>query len=467
MTLQQDRTPITPAAIAAMGERLETFAATLSEHERAAMQALLARAAEATPLAQLAAQPVEAILTEHEAALLARLEAAPVPAQSGPRRALTMVMKATRLCNLRCTYCHYWKDGPNQTMTFPVLARAIRDSVSDPGVRLVEFVWHGGEPTLLPLDFYLKALWLQERFRRPDQKVYNVIQTNATRLSDEWLTFLRDYRFDVGVSLDGPPEVHDAHRLDIGGRPTAARVREGLQRLQESGVRNIGVLMVVDDEMCDLGAGPVLDYLLAIGVRHVGLNNARPANTPIAAGDPDHLGMSRYIAFLRELFHAWYPAYVDQITFRELADLAGQLRGGNGDTCFFAGSCHGSYLTVEPTGQVAACDKFIDAGEFLFGNLLQHSLPEILRSERLIAVQTANTVALRRQNECPWFKVCRGACPHDRYTAERLSPGFEATCCGYAPLLEDMQATLAAERDRGRGAEPRSEGVGEPHGFPN
>ena len=97
-----------------------------------------------------------------------RLRDEPDP-DAGGQAVLTVIMKATRLCNLRCTYCHSWRSGPNQKMTFDVLAHSIHGALRDPSVGYVDFVWHGGEVTVLPVEFYRKALWLQERFRRPDR----------------------------------------------------------------------------------------------------------------------------------------------------------------------------------------------------------------------------------------------------------------------------------------------------------
>src|SRR5262245_24331312 len=96
---------------------------------------------------------------------------------------VSLIVKGTRLCNLRCTYCHDWRSGQDQTMTFPVMARTIAAALRDPEYDAVEFIWHGGETTVLPIAFYEKALLIQSRFRRPGQLIRNLIQTNGTRLT--------------------------------------------------------------------------------------------------------------------------------------------------------------------------------------------------------------------------------------------------------------------------------------------
>jgi uncharacterized protein len=429
------------AAVAAAAGRLDEFAATLPADEQAALRALLRRA-RPEPIA-----PAEA--TPEELAEADRMALQPDPAPSGVP-VLTMIMKATRLCNLRCTYCHSWRTGPNQTMTFPVLARATRDALADPSVRWVDFVWHGGEATVLPVSFYEKALWLQQRFRRPGQVVLNTVQTNGTRLTDEWLRFLRERDVGVGVSLDGPPEVHDARRLDAVGRPTAARVRDGLRRLQRAGISRWGVLMVVDEAVASLGARRVLDYLVRAGVSRVAVLNVLPENTPPGAEPRGaYLPFPRFVDFLRELFDVWWPEYRERIVVRELDDLAGQLRGEPPQICVFAGECFGSYLTIEPTGEVSACDKYIDDGEYRFGDVLDGGLSGAQLGPRLAKVRTDNRRAVEGMRACPWFSVCHGGCPHDRYTGERRLPGYDGTCCGLAPLLEHMEDYYRATRERG------------------
>jgi uncharacterized protein len=419
--------------VARAAERLEEFAVTLAPREEAALRMLLQRANRAA---------AESVLAPDELEVYERIRATPDPGGGG-QAVLTVIMKATRLCNLRCTYCHSWRSGPNQTMTFAVLAHAIHGALRDPSVRNVDFVWHGGEATVLPVDFYRKALWLQERFRRPGQIVLNTVQTNGTRLSDEWLAFLRDHDIGVGVSLDGPPEIHDTRRLDVGGKPTSQRVRQGLERLRAAGITRWGVLMVVDEEVCALGPQRILEYLIEIGVERVALLNVLPENGP--AEEPlrgEYLRFPRYVEFLRELFQVWWLEYRERIVVRELADLAAQLSGGEPQICVFAGDCFGVYLTVEPTGEVSACDKYIGDGDYRFGHVLEAGLAGVQLTRRLAVVREQNRKAVHRMRGCRWFGVCHGGCPHDRYTGERRLPGYDGRCCGLAPLLEEMARTL-------------------------
>ena len=430
------------ATLAAAAGHLERFAANLDDRERTALAALLEIATPGAGLAALAREPAAEVLDADEIACLDRLPAVSASRSAVARDTLVMVMKATRHCNLRCIYCHSWSDGPNQTMTFEVLARATRGALTTPGVRVVEFVWHGGETTLLPLSFFRKALWLQQRFRQPGQKVLNALQTNGTNLTPEWFEFCRRYALSLGISLDGPPEIHDRRRVDIAGRPTSQRVREALADLQASGLEH-GVLMVIDDDLVAAGAAAVLDHLLEIGVRDVGLLNVIPENrSPGSPVTGSYLAWPRFVDFLRELFRLWWPAHRERISFRELADLVGKIQGHRALSCVFDGNCMGGFLTVEPMGEISACDKYLRAEGYQFGNVLQSELADLLASSTLARAHAETASGIDRARACPWFSVCQGGCPHDRYLRGRLGSARDESCCGLAPLLGDMAAAL-------------------------
>lgn len=439
--------PIDPQLVASLGRHLDAFGENLTAAERTALSAMLGKArAQPDPvraaLAALAAQPAAAVMKPEEVATLDRLLAEPAPAGHGLHSSLVLVMKATRRCNLRCTYCHFWSDEPNQVMSFEVLARTTRSALEAPGVEHVEFVWHGGETTLLPLTFYRKALWLQERFRRPGQTLVNALQTNGTHLTAEWLDFIQRYAIKVGVSLDGPPEIHDRRRFDVAGRPTSERVREGIGKLRAIGL-DPGILMVVDDDVIALGAERLLAYLLEIGVRKVALLNVIPENDPQNPPPPgSFLAFPRFVEFLRDLFRAWWPAHAEAIAFREISDLFGKVQGETGKICIFDGNCMGRYLTVEPRGDIAACDKYLGDPAYHFGNVLENGLPGLLSAPVFQQAHTVTAGGIELASRCPWFEVCQGGCPHDRHVRVSRGMAGDESCCGLAPLLDDIaQAT--------------------------
>ena len=165
-------------------------------------------------------------------------------------------------------------------MSFPVMSRTIAAALRDPDHKLVSFIWHGGETTVLPQTFYEKALLVQARFRREDQRVRNVIQTNGG-VTPDWARFFRANRFAVGMSLDGPPEIHDRYRRYASGRPSFQDVARGIKLLRESDVP-FGALMVIDEGALQVGPDRVFDFFVEHEIKSFGFLGAKPTNQPNA-----------------------------------------------------------------------------------------------------------------------------------------------------------------------------------------
>jgi len=356
-----------------------------------------------------------------------------------------VIMKTTRLCNLRCVYCNSWRDGPNQVMPFETLVKLIRDMQLSPGLKHVTYVWHGGEPTLLSTRYYEKIIWLQEQFRQCGQKIENSMQTNATSISDEWVNFIKKYEISVGVSLDGPPEINDKSRLDKSNKPTSHLIRKGILKFQKANIK-FGVLMVIDNEVIKVGARRILEYLDEIGVQALALLNAIPENTPIGENiSGTYLPWENYVEFLREMFKLWWDKYKHKIDIREISSLVKSVKDDLSPAlCYFAGNCMGQYLTVEPNGDVNACDKYVGDKEYLFGNIFNYNLmSELLaNSTNLKKAKKELLLGNEKNKKCSWYKICRGSCPHDRRLNERIQPTAFKSCCGLAPLLEEIKLSL-------------------------
>ncbi len=357
---------------------------------------------------------------------------------------VSLIVKATRLCNLRCTYCHDWAAGPDQTMSFDVLAHMTAAALQDPEHADVEFIWHGGETTLLPIMFYRRALALQARFRRPGQTVRNSIQTNCTRLTEEWARFLRSNHFTVGVSLDGPPEIHDKLRRDVRGMPTFERVLQGLRMLDEFEI-SYCALIVVTDDVLDLGPDRLFDFLLEVGIKRMSCLEARPVNQPEAqwlTPTENYTEPHRRNAFLARLYDRWRQHGDPEIDIRELAGVENLVRGGRGTTCQTGGDCFGKYYLVEPNGDVAHCDLFIGDDRYTFGNVCSEGFPTMRQSRPINLLRHDRKTDLDLMRECPEFSLCRGWCPHERYTSSRHNAEHDDRCCGLRGLIDHVRHSL-------------------------
>jgi len=343
-----------------------------------------------------------------------------------------LIVKGTRLCNLRCTYCHDWSAAPDQTMGFPVLAAMTHAALRDPEHTSVEFIWHGGETTLLPIKFYQKAVLLQQRLRRRDQRVTNSIQTNATRITDDWARFFKDYDFSVGVSIDAMPEIHDRDRRYVSGRKSFSDVIDGIAVLRAHGVA-FGALMVVDQETINIGPDRVFDAFLDLGIKNYGLLAAKPVNQPdaTAPAHAEHYVDPRTMnTFLIALYDRWRSHGDKGILIRELNGIERRLRNAAPHHCTLEGDCFGRYFMVEPNGDVAHCDVFVGDPRYTLGNVLRESFSQMRSEERLSAIRDENERALAVMRQCPDFRVCNGWCPHERYTSLRHDAAFREECCG-------------------------------------
>lgn len=357
---------------------------------------------------------------------------------------LTLVVKGTRLCNLRCSYCNDWRAGKDQVMRFDVLANVIAKALRDPTHDNVTFVWHGGETTMLPRSFYEQALLLQARLRRPGQRILNGLQTNGTRLTSDWAKFFHDNDFRVGVSIDGPAELHDRDRRDARGRPTLDRALRGIQLLREHEVKH-SVLMVVNEAALRLGPDAIFDFFLSEGIRHFGLLAVQPENLPDAPPGTEtanYTAPPQMNAFLIGLYERWRREGDPGIWIRELGSLQRRINGGPGGMCTLAGGCLGDNFIIEPDGAVAHCDFFLGDENYVFGNIVDDDFAALRRNPRMRKLIAENDQALLRMSSCPEFGVCQGWCPHERYLSLRHNRQHRDDCCGLAGLITHLRSRL-------------------------
>ncbi|AOT10980.1 darobactin maturation radical SAM/SPASM protein DarE [Pseudoalteromonas luteoviolacea] len=390
--------------------------------------------------------PDSDMLDEEELALFRRekdvyFEAKPLNASK-----VVVVLKATRLCNLRCTYCHSWAEGPNQTVKFENLISIVKRILATPNVSRVEFVWHGGEVTLLRPAFFKKLIWLQEQFKRKDHFITNTMQSNAVNISKEWLTFLQGIGMAVGISFDGVPEINDTRRLDVRGRPTSLKVAEGIKRLQQYGIP-YGALIVVDRDVYNVSPERLLSYLASIELNDIEFLNIVPDNRALPGDDigDAYISYKEYIEFLSRVYTVWHAQYrgIIQIRMFEnfmdvLADRSKQL-----SACYWAGNCSQEIITIEPNGDVSPCDKYVGDIGSIYGSLLDSDLATLLANSRHNQTSVQEEVESHsRMNECEWFSICNGGCPHDRVINARHVNDYDNQCCGTGKLLKVIEESI-------------------------
>lgn len=328
-------------------------------------------------------------------------------------------------CNLRCEYCFYLRaeevygSGAHR-MPDEVLEKMVRQMMGY-GFGETVFGWQGGEPTVAGLDFFRRIVELQMKHGRSGQVVGNGLQTNATLIDAEWARFLAKYNWLVGVSIDGPKEIHNRYRRTAGGGETFHTVLRGLKTLKAAGVAVNALVLVsranvrrarqVYHFIRDQG----FDFLQFIpcvergkGVRPPdGVKGSDPFSGAEFAVTGDEFG-----DFLCELFDAWKTDGPGKVSIRHFDAVRRHLIDGGCDLCVMDDCCDG-YMLVEHNGDVYPCDFFM-YGEWKLGNLMETPLHELFATPLHGEFSRMKSAKLRHCRGCEWLALCHGGCPKDR-----------------------------------------------------
>lgn len=379
-----------------------------------------------------------------------------------------MAKPAGALCNLDCHYCFYLKKqalyppgrcGPPR-MNDAVLETFVRDTIASQPTAEVTFAWQGGEPTLLGVDFYRKVVALQQR-HAGGKRIANALQTNGTLLDDEWGAFLREHRFLVGVSLDGPRELHDRFRQDKGGRPTFDRVMAGLRVLQRQGVDYNLLTVVSAANVAEPRA--VYRFLKGTGARFLQFiplveRAAAPADDlaavpAVEAVSAETVPAAAYGTFLNGVFDEWIRKDVGRVFVRDFDVMLGLWLGQPAALCVYAETC-GRALAVEHNGDVYACDHYVYESHRR-GNLTETPLAAMVDAPDQWQFGRDKSATLPRAcRECRWRFACQGGCPKHRFarTADGegglsyLCPGLRRFFAHIDGPMRDMAALWRAGR---------------------
>ena len=355
------------------------------------------------------------------------------------------------ICNLDCTYCYYLEKenlyaakGRDYRMSDTVLESYIRQYIQSQPAQHVSFAWQGGEPTLLGVPFFERVLELQKKYAG-DKIVDNAFQTNGTLLDDAWGEFLARNKFLIGLSVDGPAEIHDAYRVDKGGQPTFARVMRGLDTLKKHGVE-FNTLTVINRKN-SYHARQVYRFLKEIGSKYL---QFIPIVEQVAATpDPNGLMLLKPYArqkttvsewsveplqfgkFLSTVFDEWVLSDVGRV-FVQIFDVALESWAGLPQSlCVFAPQC-GKALAVEHNGDLYSCDHFVYP-ENKLGNIMERAMSGLVNSPQQARFGSAKATSLPSDcQKCDVRFACNGECPKHRFnTTASGEYGLNYLCAGY------------------------------------
>jgi uncharacterized protein len=362
-----------------------------------------------------------------------------------PRITSLLVKPASAVCNLDCAYCFYldreadpYKDLPARRMTLETLERLV-DTFLFYSYPNSVFAFQGGEPMLAGLKFYHKLIEFQKQYGRDGQNVSNALQTNAILIDEDWCNLLREYNWLLGVSIDGPEEVHDRYRLNKAGHGTFKQVMRGIETLQKNKVE-FNVLCVLNQanveqpkELYKFFRGLGIDY-----VQYIPLAEFDEQGQP----RPYTITPEQYGRFLCEIFELWWPER-RKVRVRFFDNLAEALAGQKPGSCTLHETCD-SYCVVEYNGDVYPCDFFVER-DWKLGNVMLDSWAEIARRQRRYGFAAKKTLAADECQVCEYQSVCHGGCPKLRHGPRRRFEDLDYFCAAYKTIYAKALGPLRAE----------------------
>lgn len=382
---------------------------------------------------------------------------------TGPMAFNMMIKPAGSLCNLDCAYCYYLDKaeiygGREPVMSDEMLEVVVREYIQANDVPDVTFNWHGGEPLVLGLDFYRKAVALQKKYA-DGKNVYNTLQTNGTLVTDDFASFFRDNQFLIGISLDGPQDIHDKFRKDKGGAPTFEKVIRGLEKLYRHGVE-YNTMSTINKASEGRGL-EVYRFLKSVGSRYMQfmpvvehvkypvdangkvIRHARPyivdPSTDGAQIARWSVSATEFGKFMCDIFDYWVRNDVGQyfvgLFDATLANYCGVLPG----TCAYAQTC-GNNVVIEHNGDVYPCDHFVYP-KYKLGNISESSVRSIMEKSEMLrfGLDKRNGLPARCLN-CRYAFACTGECPKHRFSrTESGDTGLNALCGGYYHFYEHTE----------------------------
>jgi len=379
------------------------------------------------------------------------------------------------ICNLDCKYCFFLSKealfpGSRFRMGDDLLETYIRQLLESHRAPEVTIAWQGGEPTLMKLDFFRRSVALVEQLKRPDQRIQHTIQTNGTTLDDEWGAFFKQHGFLVGLSVDGPREIHDAYRVDKGGKGTFDHVLRGWEVLRRHQVdvnilctvhaanqeRPLDVYRFFRDEM---GAEFIQFIPIVERVRESALAEAsagwheRPGRgRPLYLVEGDRVTERSvrpepYGRFLVAIFDEWVRRDVGRVFIQHFDSALANWVRVPGAVCIFAETC-GNAVALEHNGDLFSCDHYVEPG-YRLGNIRDAHMIELIASPKQVRFGLDKRDTLPRYcRECDVRFACHGECPKNRFiTTPEGEPGLNYLCAAYKTFFRHIDRPMKLMAD--------------------
>jgi len=350
------------------------------------------------------------------------------------------------ICNLNCKYCFYTPKKelyPDMSlgMSDEVLENYTHQYIDAMKIPEITFAWQGGEPTLMDIEFFKKAIKYQEKYKKPGIQIFNTIQTNGILLDDDWCEFFHENNFLVGISIDGPQELHDVYRKDKKGNPSFDRVMHGIRLMKKHGVE-FNILATVNRVNADHPLEVYRFFRDDVGAKYIQFipiveveKNELEGNFKVS---DESVNPEQYGKFLTTIFDEWIKNDVGEVFVQIFDATLASWVDYPQSVCIFAPTC-GTTMIIEHNGDIYACDHFVDP-DHLLGNIMDTKLDELILSSKQFQFGQDKKDKLSPQcNQCDFKFACWGACPKHRFSNVYSSDEYlNYLCLGYKEFFSHV-----------------------------
>lgn len=325
---------------------------------------------------------------------------------------IAIVKPVGNYCNLRCSYCFYESTDQSikEIMNEDIVIKLIRE-MSKLQPKGAKFIWHGGEPTLAGIDFFQTVVNSQKQFW-PNGKVTNLIQTNATTITEEWARFFSENNFRVGVSIDGSEESHGLFRKKVGGRNSFRQVMRGIAILQNAEL-DLGFIQTITRDKLDNVKKDFTFFYEVLRAKSWANNVYFDPGCTNGIMKGQNVSADEWHSYLESVLDEWLMRDDPSLVVREIESIMYGALNKSPRECRFNGTC-GNYICIESDGSAYPCDRFSGQSEYLWGNLNQSSLTAILGGAKRKEYIVRSRSSLINCKNCEWISACNNGCAHHR-----------------------------------------------------
>jgi len=322
-----------------------------------------------------------------------------------------IVKQVGMACNLNCKYCFYSQQLRKKKIMSDEILRTLIREMCNHNSDTARFYWHGGEPLLAGLKFYERAVVYQQKFKKPDQKIFNGLVTNGVLINKRWASFFRKNKFGIGVSLDGPREFHNQCRLFPNGQGSFDDAMKGIRILKKEKI-NFHALCVITNSTAK-NPKKIFDFFIQEKINEINLIPAIGIQANDGISFKESVDPQRYVNFLIDIFNLWLEQDNPNLKILPLESIVRAFLELPQEDCRFAGECEKN-IVVDFNGDVFPCCTYGYRGFSRLGNI-SDGIMAIINSDRFKSLKKHLQTIQEKCSSCQWYKICKSGCPFHHY----------------------------------------------------